>query len=197
MPHEPRLDPLRFTLTAWIRLDRYPEGKDPRRWIVCKAANEWVDHHISLVVDGRNVSGYLNVGGGKANWHEADGAGDPLPLDRWTPVALTYDGDTLRLYCRARAVAEKKIGKARSPGTGLLTLGARTDRFSTFDCGDIDEVRLYDRVLTPEELQMLPKDGLVRHWDFEQQPGQDAAAKIITNAGLEPDFKGMLEGENR
>ena len=194
-PHAPQLDPPRFTFTAWIRLDRYPLGKDARRWIVCKAANEWTDHHTSLFVDGRNVGGYLNIGGGQANCHEATGMGDPLPLDRWTPVAMTYDGEALRVFCDGKEVGSQRIGKARTPGSAPLTIGARSDRFSTFDCGDIDEVRLFDRALSGEELGRADEltDGLVRHWDFEQLPEQDAGAEIAAAAGLEPAYRNLLK----
>ena len=192
IPHDPQLDPGRFTITAWIRLEKFPSGPDSRRWIVCKAGNEWSDGNISLFVDGRNISGYLNTGGGKPNWHEANGTGEPLPLDKWTPVALTYDGDTLRVYCGGKEVSARKIGKTRAPGNAPLTIGARGDRFSTFDCGDIDDVRLYNRVLTPGEFD---KDaaGLVKHWDFETLPGVDAAARIVNEAGLEARFRKLLE----
>jgi hypothetical protein len=191
VPHEPRLDPAQFSITAWLRLDKYPTGSDARRWIVCQAPNEHANGNLSLFVDGKNVSGYLNLGGGPANCFAAEGTGGPLPLDQWTPVALTYDGDTLRVFCAGKEVATKKIGKARVPGNSPLTLGARSDRFSTFDCGDIDEVRLYNRALTPAELEQLPQAGLVQHWDFEKLPGHEAAARIAAEAGLEPPYKGL------
>ena len=183
VPHEPRLDPPRFTVTAWVRLDKHPTGADARRWIVCKAAHEHTAGNLSLFVDGKNVSGYLNIGGGPANCFEAKGGGDPLPLGKWTPVALTYDGDTLRVYSDGKEVGAQQIGKPRTPGNAPLTIGARSDRFSTFDCGDIDEVRLFGRALAPAELQRLPEDGLVQGWDFEQQPGEDVAARIAAEAG--------------
>jgi hypothetical protein len=195
VPHEPRLDPPQFTFTAWVRLDLHPTGKDARRWVVCKAAHEWTDHHLALFVDGRNVSAYLNIGGGKGNNHEAAGSGDPLPLDRWTPVAMTYDGDTLRVYCDAKEVGARQVGKSRAPGTAPLTFGARSDRFATFDCGDIDEVRLFNRALTAAEIGRADDlaEGLVEHWDFEQLSGQDASAEIAAAAGLEPAYRHLLE----
>lgn len=184
-------DPAQFTITAWIRLDKYPTGSDARRWIFCKAAHEQTPGNISLFVDGKNLSGYLNLGG----MYEAVGAGEPLALNQWTPVALTYDGDTLRVYCNHKEVAAKKIGKARVPGNAPVTIGARSDRFSTFDCGAIDEVRLFNRAFTFPELARDDDltHGLVKHWDFERQPGQDTAARIVATAGLQPQFKDLLK----
>ena len=185
-----------FTITAWIRLDRYPIGSDARRWIVCQEGNEWVDRNVSLFVDGKNVSGYLNIGGGnsKENWYEAAGAGDTLPLSQWTEDALTYDGDTLRAYCAGKETSAKKIGKVRTPGKSPLTIGARSDRFCTFDCGAIDKVCVYDRALAPSELdpEVKVKEGLVREVGFETKPMPDQAAKIAAEAGLELQFRGLL-----
>ena len=195
-----KTDPAQFTILAWIRLDRYPSGSDARRWIVCRAAHEQTAGNISLFVDGRRVSGYLNIGGGAGNMFEATGAEGQLPLNKWTPVAMTYDGDMLRVYCDGKETAAKKIGKARVPVGGALTIGARTDRFSTFDCGDIDEVSLYDRVLTAEEMGRnnagragALTQGLVKHWDFETPPDRGEADKISERAGPEPQFKGLLK----
>ena len=194
--HDPRLDPAKFTITAWVRLDRYPMGEDARRWIICKAANEWIDGNISLFVDHKNISGSLNVGGGKDNCYIAAGKGEPLLLNKWTPVAITYDGDSLRVYCGEELVGIEQIGQARGSSSSSLTLGARCDRFSTFDCGDIDEVAIYDRVLTSDELGANIRsisaggtppssDGLVRIWGFENLPSGSRASQIAEQAGPE------------
>jgi hypothetical protein len=188
-------DPPQFTVTAWVRLERYPEGPDARRWIVCRTAHEHTDRNISLFVDTNSICAYLNIGGGPANCFEAKGAGEALPLNAWTQVALTYDGDALRVYRDAKEVGATRIGRPRVPGTAPLTIGARSDRFSAFDVGDIDEVRLFDRALTPAELVKADEtaEGLVKHWDFEHSAEQDAAAKIAAAAGLQSPYRRVPE----
>jgi hypothetical protein len=189
-------DPPRFTLSAKILLFQHPSGGDLRRWIVCKGANEWADGNISLFMKGANVSAYLNIGGGKDNVHEIVSTNAPLPLGKWTPVALTYDGDRMVVYCDGKEVGAKKIGKARAPGTAPLTIGQRGDRFKgmAFECGDIDEVRLFNRVLAPKEVEK-DGDGLVKRWDLDQATKQGGAPKIIAEAGLEPEYRELLDGE--
>lgn len=172
--------PALFTVSAYIRLDKYPEGADARRWIVCRGGSERDAGNLSLFVDGRNISAYLNTGGA---FHTAVGSDNSLPLNRWTPAAASYDGDTLRVYCDGKEVAAKKIGKPYQPANAPLTIGARGDRFSVFDCGDIDEVRLYSRALNPSELGQLPAKELVRYWEFDDAPTKDACSEIAGNAG--------------
>jgi hypothetical protein len=170
-----------FTVAAHVRLNKYPEGADARRWIVCRGGNELTAGNLSLFVDGRNVAAYLNTGGA---FHTATGSDNSLHLNQWTPVAASYDGDTLRVFCNGKEVAAKKIGKPYQPANAPLTFGARGDRFTMFDCGDIDEASLFDRVLTPAEMRDFPAAGAVRHWPFDTVPAANSPAdEISRNAG--------------
>lgn len=196
VPHDVKLDPAQLTLTGWLKLAKYPEGKDARRWIVDKAPNEHASGNISFFVDGKNIGGYLNIGGGPQNCFTAASTSGPLPLNQWTPVALSYDGDTLRVYCNGKVVGTGKIGKSRTFTNSPLTLGGRSDQFSVFDCGDIDQVRLYSRALTADEIGKDIKalqPGLVRSWDFDGNGGADPAADIVKKAGLEPQYRNLLD----
>ncbi len=70
----------------------------------------------------------------------------------WTHVAGTHDGATLRLY-----VNGVQVSSIASPGfvavsTGALRIGGNTVWSEWFD-GLIDEVRIYNRALTPIEIQ--------------------------------------------
>jgi hypothetical protein len=207
VPHSPDLDPPELTVEAWIRIEQFPSGWDPRRWAVCKAANEWADANYSLFINQKNVGAYLNIGGGQENCHEAVSKEDPLRLNVWLPIALTYDGDTLRTYCDGREVAATRLGRPRTLGTSPLTLGARLDRYSYFE-GDLDEVRIYRRALSPEELRRnveaarsapagqepaVIQDGLAGYWGFEDVTAQqDVVDRIIAAAGLEPAYRNLL-----
>ena len=181
---------------------------DQRRWAVCKAGNEWVDGNYSLIINEANVGAYLCIGGGRANSHELMSTTDPLVLDQWTPVALTYDGRALRVYCNGEQVASADLNQPRTLSGAPLSLGGRQDRYSFFE-GDLDEVCLYDRALSAEEIrqqvhavrsaaaggQAAPRvDGLVAHWGFDDLVvDQEAMDRVIESAGLEPPYRHLLE----
>jgi hypothetical protein len=208
VPHAPELDPRELTVEAWIRISAFPGGWDPRRWAVCKAGNEWVDGNYSLIINEANVGAYLCIGGGRANSHELMSTTDPLVLDQWTPVALTYDGRALRVYCNGEQVASADLNQPRTLSGAPLSLGGRQDRYSFFE-GDLDEVCLYDRALSAEEIrqqvhavrsaaaggQAAPRvDGLVAHWGFDDLVvDQEAMDRVIESAGLEPPYRHLLE----
>ncbi|MGN9843775.1 LamG-like jellyroll fold domain-containing protein [Nonomuraea sp. H19] len=84
---------------------------------------------------------------------EADiGAPTELPLNTWTHLAATYDGTTLRLYINGNQVAQTtKTGNIRTD-TAPLRIGGNSIWGEHFN-GLIDEVRIYNRALTPTQIQ--------------------------------------------
>jgi hypothetical protein len=96
---------------------------------------------------------------------------------------MTYDGTTLRLYVNGEQTGMCHVGKERVPGTTPLCIGRRQDGYCTFE-GMIDEVRLYDRALSAEEVRSRfgsegadPPEAVARdcvgHWGFDEAIGAD------------------------
>ena len=194
VPHSPRLEPEKLTLEAWIKLSDYPTGEDARRWIVNKNAHELADAHYALAIEGKKPAAYLNVGGGVANSHEAVGP-ELLRLNRWHQLAMTYDGSALRTYLDGKEVAVTTVGKQRVPGTTSLCIGRRQDGSFSFQ-GAIDEVRLYDRALSAEEIEanfraLAAGDrekqgqpiarGLVGYWNMNERASRRNACRRLPN----------------
>ncbi|MFO7899715.1 MAG: LamG-like jellyroll fold domain-containing protein [Planctomycetota bacterium] len=206
VPHRDELEPEELTLAAWVKLDRYPTGKDKRRWIAGKNAHEWTDGHYAIVIADRTARAVVNIGGTKENDHWASAEGK-LTLDEWHHLAMTYDGEHLRAYLDGTSGAPVKVDRKRRPGRGPFDIGRRPDAFVTFD-GAIDEVRLYKRALGPAEIRehaarpakIKDDDALIRHWDFEIETKQPAELEQTKEAGLQPRFRKLLlrdeEGAN-
>jgi len=203
--HSEELEPKHLTVEAWIQLDDYPGGNDPRRWIVNKNTHEFTESHYALVIDGKKVAAFLNIGGGQQNYHEAY-SDDILELNRWHHLAMTYDGSILKAFLDGREVAAKRIDKRRVPGSTPLDIGRRQDGYIYFS-GKIDEVRLYNRALSakevkknatatgsPESKDAIVADGLVGHWGFEDTPTTPPEIQaVIDKAGLMPPYRDLLE----
>ncbi len=178
-------DPPIFTIIAWVRLYNYPNSSDKRRWVICRGANPEADGNISLYVKDKNICGSINIGGGEKNLFVAEGKGDPLKTNQWTQVALSYDEDTLHVFCGGKEVGSCKVGKPRTPGAAPLTIGARADLISSFENGEIDEVSLYGRALNEEAFTTLDQNsmGLLTHVDFESQPDRNDFTKTESLSG--------------
>src|SRR6185503_3328782 len=76
----------------------------------------------------------------------------PLALGTWTYLAGTFDGATLRLYVNGAQIASMATANAIDATTGALRIGGNTMWTEYFD-GLIDEVRVYNRPLSPAEIQ--------------------------------------------
>ncbi|MEV0228470.1 LamG-like jellyroll fold domain-containing protein [Nonomuraea sp. NPDC050786] len=75
-----------------------------------------------------------------------------LPLNTWTHVTATYDGTTLRLYTNGTQVAQKAVtGTIRGDAQPLRIGGSAL--WGEYFNGLIDDVRVYNRALTPTEIQ--------------------------------------------
>jgi hypothetical protein len=74
-----------------------------------------------------------------------------LTANRWTHLAATYDGAAMHLYLDGREVASFTGADAIRTSTAALTIGG-DPYFGQWFRGSIDEVRIYNRALTPSEI---------------------------------------------
>ena len=184
VPHSPDIDPEQFTLELWAFVPTDCQASERTHpWLVCKNRNEATEGNYGIVILGGNPQARLNIGGGSANAFTVEARHGMLKANAWNHMAMSYDGDTLRLYVNGEAAGERKIGQKRVPGHDGLAFGRRQD-----NCGDgyhfrgvIDEIRLYDRALSLAELRARfakpeasePVRKPVREWCFRPD-GQPA-----------------------
>ena len=96
--------------------------------------------------------------GGTRDVHTA--AASPLPLNAWSHLAFTYDGGTARLYVNGDEVASQAVAGPLVTGAGVLGIGGNTVWANEFFAGLIDEVYVYNRALTPAEIQQDMEAGI-------------------------------------
>jgi hypothetical protein len=154
VPNSPEFDLTEgFTLEAWVRPESASDEWAPilaKGMGGGKAAEElawWLDESGSE----SNVPSGGN--GPTAGKEEEAIAEDPLPVDVWSHLALTYDGYQLRLYVDGELVDCSAVPAHAPPVTeGELQIGAATEHGDHFK-GRIDEVRIYNRALTEQEIK--------------------------------------------
>jgi hypothetical protein len=193
-PHADALEPEELSVEAWIRPEEIPTGEEARRWIVNKNTHEFTESHYALMIDGDKAGAYLNIGGGQANCFEAWGAPGGIKAKQWQHLAMTYDSKILRVYLDGEQVAAQEINRKRTPGSTPLVIGRRQDGFVTFD-GTIDEVRIYNRALPPDQIKASMRepavgDGLVGEWTFDEPEKPLAAVtEVVAKAGPAPAYR--------
>jgi len=187
-PHAIELEPAHLTFEAWVRPTNQGRDGETRRWIINKNPNEWADGHYALVINRDQAGAYLNIGGGATNVHEAWSASGAVPLNEWTHLACTFDGNVLTIYVNGRPAGSSLVGRGRTTGSGSLQIARREDGFTYFK-GLIDEVRVYNRALTDAEVARRFSDpqvelsaGLLRHWSFD--PQDDEGRRLLAQDQL-------------
>ena len=151
-----------------------------------------------LLVGGVELFGagrLVPAGGGTfaGSTQHADGRrGDPVA--RWSHVAVTYDGEMLRLYVDGSPVSTRAISGTIRRTADPLWIGGNHP-YGEYFHGVIDEVRVYDRALAAAEVRAemstpiarpgaTPARGLVGAYGFDERSdtvAQDASGN--GNAG--------------
>ena len=138
-----------FTLGSWVR----PEGQTSHYPAIYKESSEGFPSY-SLGI-GFNTAGKPEGQLGKeGKAHQDLAATASLEAGVWSHLALTYDGVTLRLYVNGELVATKYVEKPDSSSPGPLTIGCSALGAQHFK-GRIDEVRIYNRSLSPAEIETM------------------------------------------
>jgi Concanavalin A-like lectin/glucanases superfamily len=120
------------------------------------------------------------VGGGTIDGTIQEAAAtDPVPVDRWSAVAVTYDGATERLYVNGDEVTSRASSGAIQVTPDPLWIGGNQPYGEHFR-GVIDEVRVYSRALGAREIRadmarpVAPARGLVAGYGFDAGSGTTA-----------------------
>jgi hypothetical protein len=111
--------------------------------------NPWVGHQIGFT--GGLMIAFLNV-----DKVYGDFRGGSPQAGEWTHIALTFDGTRRRAYVNGEEVfADDSVsGKIQFEGTPHFVIGIRSITApGEYFGGVIDEVALYNRALTQEEIQ--------------------------------------------
>ena len=123
---------------------------------------------------------------------------EPIAKDQWQHVTVTYDGSSRAAgcgstltarRCRPRSCATTSTSRRSEASTARaqLTLGGRF-RDRGFKGGEIDELRLFDRALTPLEIEDLHDGQALRNRTRGPCRQSRCAARRITSAAVDRRF---------
>ncbi len=112
----------------------------------------------------------------------------PLAPDTWYHVAASYDGATWRLYVNGALDGQLAVNAIpRSDSIQHFGLGTALDSAGTpvgaLD-GTLDEVRIWDRALDPQEIlaglsaEVTTGSGLVARWGLDETAGTTASDDV-------------------
>ncbi|MEM6991529.1 MAG: LamG domain-containing protein [Myxococcota bacterium] len=153
VPYDPAFDIQTWTLSAWIWVGSEPAGF---RTIVGKPLGIGVANSWELGVN-QGMAGARLVAG----WSDGpgyQGLDFTLPgIQQWVFVAATVSDDTATLYIGDTVVDEKVLAIQSEFDASDIHIGADIDdqMLDNFFHGRMDDVRIYARALTTEELGIV------------------------------------------
>lgn len=157
------LAPEHLTLAFWI----FPHRTIRETWILGKTAESGQISDYAVAIDGsKSLSNPFKPKGpklrfafGNSYWDKVGlESSSTLDTDEWTHFALTRDGTMAAIYLNGKMDASANYSFIPSAKHGELTLGA-LDPFAWYCLdGRLDDVRLYNRALTLEDLMVIMAD---------------------------------------
>ncbi len=142
----------KFTVSAWLNPATVSVYQEP----ISKGAGSNYEWMISVNAFGAVKGTLLQTLGGSdyLGFQTSTGA---IAANQWTHVAFTVDLDqpVIKLYLNGQLEGEStSTSGSHANGTAPLRFGERGDGNNDYQ-GKIDEVRIYNRVLFPDEVRRL------------------------------------------
>jgi hypothetical protein len=134
-----------MTLEAWV----FPTASTSWATTIMKEQTNGLAYSLYASSSANRPIVYFNTGKSTTRHRYLSGPA-ALPLNTWSHLAATYDGVTLRLYINGAQVSSQPQTGSIITSTGALRIGG--DSAGEFFRGLIDEIRIYNRALSPSEI---------------------------------------------
>ena len=135
------------TIDCWVKTD---VADQHNRWIVNRVHGGGSDTGYRLGL----LHGHPCFEVPQTDWSHHLSGPEPLPLGRWVHLAGTFDGRTMRLFVDGVEVAAlDRPGRVNPSHFDLVIGGFRAASRANF-AGLVDEVRLFSRALSADEVRM-------------------------------------------
>lgn len=135
-----------MTVECWVRTDL---GGQSNKWFVNRVRSGGVDAGFRLGMSG----GAPCFGVPVTSFSHHLTATKPLPTGRWVHLAGAFDGQTIRLYMDGEECGTMPRPGPMKPSNQPLTLGSYEAGHQAYFTGLLDEVKVWDRAFTGEEIK--------------------------------------------
>ena len=137
-----------FSVTLWMKADNLGNtwaqliGKGDSAWSLDRAQNSGQLQFTTWAPGFDELVGQSNVQDGE--WHH---------------IAIVYDGSSKRLYVDGQIDAQKAYSQTLRTNNINVRLGYNTEYTSGQYSGLLDDVRIFKRALTPQEILTIANEG--------------------------------------
>ncbi len=168
-----------MTITAWIN----PQGTTGVQCVFSRTTGN--NACYSLRMEGTKLRAGLFTNGG---WNLSVADGQDMPTGTWTHVAMVYDGSSTTRYVNGKVngavMATTGTALAQQGTAQVAAIGSRAAGKDQRFTGNIDDVRVYDHALTPDELQLVMAGGSGQYPYASKPAPADGGLNAARNARL-------------
>jgi len=168
VPHSPSLSLEEFTIEAWVKQYSNPAaaGGSEGCILVKRYTGSWMDNYAMWIDrDAAAWSSFYSMD--IPGWDSVSSIGK-ISFDRWYYIAATYDRTVLKIYINGELDNSKNmkympfLNNLCPLVIGRATAGCPCEFKPSNPSikGIIDEVAIYNKALTPEEIQQHYRNGL-------------------------------------
>ncbi len=157
------------TVEAWVYAEDFNGGG-----VFSVGGHSYTSHDFSLRTMGNTGRWRMQFWGADVDFYYRS-------QDRWVHFALVYNGEDAILYANGKEVTRRKRDLETSTDNPFQIGRWRGDVFD----GKIAEVRIWNRALTPAEIEANMtitlegnEDGLVGYWPLNEKEGNTAAEMV-------------------
>ena len=183
--HDPRLENETLTVEFWVKV---PKELENGGWgyLLAKNRHQGIPGYFSFVYSKNTVSVNMNFGPEGKGLRSIKSKGHTFKADAWNHLAMTYDGNEMHYYINGNLQGTQSVGIARPLGQGALSLGQQADGNGSVLPALFDQVRVWDRALTAQELQshvnapeqVVARNGLRYAEDFDRYSNATLALPV-------------------
>jgi len=106
--------------------------------------------------------------------HLSSDGSNAVALNQWNHIAYTSNGTNSAIYVNGTQVGSNGTGGANFTSTAPIWIGMAVGNTYAFK-GTIDEVGVYNRVLSPAEISQQYNPSLRGQWRFNEGAGSTAS----------------------
>ncbi len=137
----------KMTLEAWVR----PTANSGWRTVMMKENGNEMSYGMYARESSNRPSAWMRLNPTSGSSQSA-GATPGLTLNAWSHMAATYDGTSLKLYINGTLRATTNQSGSMYVSSSPLKFGGNAV-WGEYFAGQLDEIRIYNRTLTPSEIQ--------------------------------------------
>jgi len=156
------------TVETWVYPRAYVSGEGDNSHIVSRCATNGGSVYVLMTYSSTSTKAGYAVN--QMPFHHASST--DLPLNTWTHLAMTYDGSNVKLYINGQFDSSYAQSGPIETTSNWLAIGCKPPasdypppigRIYAFFNGMIDEVRIYNRALSQQEIQ-TDMEGSIAEW---------------------------------